>query len=261
MSLFAFSDGTIEELHSAVARFWWGSTDTHRKIHWMRWDKLCEPKEMGGMGFRDLRVFNQTLLAKQVWRLLINPSSLAARVLKARYFRHDSVLDARLGYDPSYTWRSLWGAKALLREGLKWRVGDGHQINVWQDAWLPGENASRVPTPIGDVNLNMKVEELIDHAEMRWREDVVRGIMRDEDVEEVLSLTLSKRRPCDMLYWWPNNKGYYSVKSGYKLGKGVYNAHGDQLWRKLWTLKIPPKLAHFTWRASMDVLPVRENLF
>ncbi|KAK3210922.1 hypothetical protein Dsin_015628 [Dipteronia sinensis] len=40
----------------------------------------------GGMGFLNLGVFNQALLAKQCWKLVSKPNSLAAMVLNGSYF-------------------------------------------------------------------------------------------------------------------------------------------------------------------------------
>ena len=56
MSLFRIPDGLIDEIHALLARFWWGSNGTERKLHWHRWESLCLPKTMGGMGFRDLKI-------------------------------------------------------------------------------------------------------------------------------------------------------------------------------------------------------------
>lgn len=52
------------------------------------------PKCEGGMGFRDFQLFNQALLAKHGWKLLTNPDSLCARVLKGKYYQECDFMSA-----------------------------------------------------------------------------------------------------------------------------------------------------------------------
>lgn len=67
ISCFLLPKQFCESLHQMCAKFWWGSKSDNRKIHWMSWSRLCQPKEIGGMGFRDLYAHNLALLAKQGW--------------------------------------------------------------------------------------------------------------------------------------------------------------------------------------------------
>jgi hypothetical protein len=59
------------------------------------------------MGFRDYVDFNQALLAKQAWRMITNPESLCARLLKARYAVNGDLLSAKCPKKSFYTWRSV----------------------------------------------------------------------------------------------------------------------------------------------------------
>jgi hypothetical protein len=55
------------------------------------------------MGFRDLESFNLAMLAKQAWRLLCEPESLCAQVLRAKYYPSGDLLNAELKKGSSYT--------------------------------------------------------------------------------------------------------------------------------------------------------------
>lgn len=94
-------------------------------MHWIGWEKLVSPKVGGGLGFRDLHSFNMAMLAKQAWRLLHNPTSLGARLLKAKYYPNSSVMKAEAKQGCSYTWRSICLGIQTLNEGIIWRVGGG----------------------------------------------------------------------------------------------------------------------------------------
>ncbi|XP_048502709.1 uncharacterized mitochondrial protein AtMg00310-like [Beta vulgaris subsp. vulgaris] len=154
MSLFGIPSGLLDEINALCARFWWGVRGKDRKMHWISWEKMYRAKSHGGLGFRDLKVFNQAFLTKQGWRLLCNQDSLVHQVMSAKYYVRSSFLEAGRGLDPSFIWRSIWGEKALLLEGLKWRMGDGTQISV-EDAWLLGDSAVVVPTPNLECSANL----------------------------------------------------------------------------------------------------------
>ena len=146
MSCFKLPDALCDELAGMVRRFWWGQQENQNKLAWLSWDKMCAPKEEGGMGFRDLKAFDIALLAKQGWRLQNCPNSLFHRVYKAKYFPHGDFLTASLGRHPSYSWRSIMEAQKVVQLGCRWQIGNGSSVNLWRDKWLPSPPSHKPAT-------------------------------------------------------------------------------------------------------------------
>ena len=70
MSVFKLPLGLCDDLTNIIRDFWWGAENGKRKTAWIAWEELVLKKCCGGMGFKDLRLFNQALLARQAWRLI-----------------------------------------------------------------------------------------------------------------------------------------------------------------------------------------------
>lgn len=114
--------------------FLWGGVSGGRSINWVSWKEVCQPKHKGGLGMRDVRVINLSLLAKWRWRLIQDGAELWRKVLREKYGGSiGDVVESGDRYMPSFT--SLWW-KDLMKldagDNLNWfnsevsrRVGNG----------------------------------------------------------------------------------------------------------------------------------------
>jgi hypothetical protein len=132
---------------------------------------LAKNKE--GLGYRDLEPFNMALLAKQGWRIMLNPDCLVAKVLKSKYFSKEDFLTSRLGSNPSFVWRSLWGAKYLVQTGMIWRVGDGKSVKIWGDKWIGSTYTGKIQAPVRILGENDKVSALIEDTTQWWNYELI----------------------------------------------------------------------------------------
>jgi hypothetical protein len=169
MSVFEIPKGVCKRMMDAISQFWWGDDENSNKMHWLAWWKLCYPKKEGGMGFRDFHSFNLAMLAKQIWRLINEPNSLCARVLRAKYYPHGDILKAGPKAGSSFTWQSILAGLPTLKRGMIWRVGNGSSINIGTDPWIPSSHDRMIVTPRGGT-VYTRVCELINPFTRNWDE-------------------------------------------------------------------------------------------
>lgn len=94
-------------------------------------------KKRRWIGLRDIKGFSLAILGKQLWRMDVESTSLLARVYKGRYFPTKSPVDAPFGTRLSFAWRSIHWAQMLMKEGIRKEFGNGLNVNLVMDPWLP----------------------------------------------------------------------------------------------------------------------------
>jgi hypothetical protein len=272
MSCFKLPRGLCEHINSLIRSFWWGSKEGKKKPHWVSWEAMTRPKHDGGLGFRDMELFNLALLARQAWRLLINPNTLSAKVLKAIYYPDTDILKAELGPRPSKIWRAITEGKEVLQLGLIKRIGTGQNTKVWEDNWLPRDTRLR-PITATAVDPPILVSELIDQTNRSWNIQTLETFFLPMDIEVILSIPLGTVRHIDQWAWHFEKNGIFSVRSCYRMlvktksdreawldGRPSSSGNEQKSWCSLWKIKVPSKIRVFLWRLSHQSLPTGTTL-
>ncbi|KAJ8424679.1 hypothetical protein Cgig2_014151 [Carnegiea gigantea] len=192
------------------------------------------------------------------------------RIFQAKYFPNCSILDVRLGYRPSFTWRSMLGACDLIKKGARWLIVNEHSISVWSDPWLSRPYSFMPVHPPTTSNLNSpwKVVDLIDHGLGTWKESVIKASFIPCDVELILSISCCPAWPNDMLIWNFSSDDNFTVRSAYHLARSLKNQEtasssalvATNLWSKLWALNIPPIIKIFRWKVAIGALVTRNDI-
>lgn len=269
MSCFELPASLCKRIQSVLTRYWWDNSEESRKMCWVAWDKLTKPKAAGGLGLRDIQLFNQALLAKQAWRILTKPQSLLARILLGKYCHKQAFLKVQAPAVCSHRWRSILHGRDLLRENIGKAIGNGQTTRVWQDAWISLTEQVKPIGPIPENALDLTVTDLLTD-DLQWNRKRIEEIL-PMFATQIQSIMPSTKGAEDIYIWQPTQSGVYSTKSGYNTAskKGSLPQNPAALtpaaleldWIKdVWSNVCSPKMKIFLWSIIQKALPLGENL-
>ncbi|CAN6584292.1 unnamed protein product [Malus baccata var. baccata] len=273
MSCFKLPIGVCKDIEKAIRSYWWRGSINRKGVHWVSWERLQKEKGRGGLGFKDIQCFNLAFLAKIGWRLILNPDSLLAKVMKEKYYPGKTFREASGGKRSSWGWKSVLECRKVLEKGMLWRVGDGASISIRKDPWFPMPSTFQV-RPKENTNATL-VSDLIDPNTRTWNVETIEDCFSQEESKVILSIPISRTGSTDRLRWFHTADGNYSVKSGYRiamelmengeLGKKGRGSNSEKTkhntpWKSIWRLDVPSKLRFFIWKCCNHALAVRRNL-
>ena len=81
------------------------------------------------------------------------------------------------------------------------RVGDGANIRVMMDPWLPAQDSGFITTPLGPEYENVWVKDLMHPGSLQWDMDLIADIFQPRDQQLIFNIPLSSRVVDDQWYW------------------------------------------------------------
>ncbi|KAL6499222.1 hypothetical protein OROHE_026250 [Orobanche hederae] len=141
---------------------------------------------------------------------------------------------------------------------MRWKVGDGRRIKVWNNPWLMDDETAFVQTPCPIGYEDMCVQELMEEDTRYWDEEQLGALLLPDDIRRILQTPIGPPGSVDKIIWSPVRTGICTDKLVYKvLTRMVSNQtlEVEGRWHLLWGLKVPPRVKDCLWRLSRNCLP------
>ncbi|GAU48536.1 hypothetical protein TSUD_282880 [Trifolium subterraneum] len=257
----------INQLVRLQRNFLWGGGTEVKKICWVKWTQVCLPKNKGGLGVKDLEMFNLALLCKWKWRCINDKDALWYDLLQHRY----GPLSLKLlcweavgtGSKDSIWWRDVAAVGGMSEDcwfptHVSSVLGNGNSISFWKEKWY-GVVPLRDLFPMlyeKEMHKDRVVSNVIlpGNTLLNWNNDWLRSLSLAElaekaDLEQLLVGVMLYSDSTDHWRWIPENSGLFSVKSVYTFlqSRQQLNSLDSNLLyalHKLWKNDIPSKM----WR-------------
>jgi hypothetical protein len=270
-----------KELVKIQRDFLWRGLSKSSGIFWVKWDDICKPKKEGGLGIRDLRLVNVSLLAKWRWKLLSHENEVWKDVMIAKYgpgsIGVGDLRESRTSRLASKWWLDIctldkdsnWFVEAVVKE-----VGNGNNTLFWKEVWI-GNQPLFVQFPRIYGISNQKSNTILSLGSWvdgvwSWNFSWRRNLFEWEVpmFEEFLGL-IQHFVPAaheDKWVWRMNVEDGFSVRDCYDLLYRKFREHGGVdrcdgfAFEKIWKCGAPSKVCAFSWQAILGRIQTKENL-
>ncbi|GJS20963.1 RNA-directed DNA polymerase, eukaryota, reverse transcriptase zinc-binding domain protein [Tanacetum coccineum] len=171
-SVFILPNQIILDIEQLMRGFLWCHGDMCNGKAKVSWEVVCLPKIEGGLGVRRLDVFNKALMVPHIWNLLSRKESLWVKWIHEYKLRGRHFFDIPYRGCMTWGWRKLLQLRPLVREYIRYRIGNGVTCSLWFDRWSStrplAEVVSNRDLHRAGFTLSSKVKDAVSNGNWSW---------------------------------------------------------------------------------------------
>lgn len=184
------------------------------------------------------------------------PSSIYIKWVTHKYVRPNSDLEFKKSTLASVCWKSIVRNADLVKDGLRWQVGDGTKIDISSKFW---------PWQWGGYRGTTFVVDLLNTSNDGWDSNKVSSLYHHSIGRSLMDTYIPVLPIDDKLVWSTAYNGIYNIADGYKiLSTSTPNSQGLHAfpWKNFWRTRLPMtmRLLLFTWKLLHSAIPCGDVL-
>ncbi|KAH0697743.1 hypothetical protein KY289_015225 [Solanum tuberosum] len=178
------------------------------------WDKMCYPKEEGGLGFRSLYDISKALFEKLWWNFRTTTSSPWGSFMWNKYCKKLHPILAK-GQGTSHVWRKMTAIREEVEHNIWWQLKEG-KSSFWFDNWTKQGALYYVE---GDTAVNEELEVRSFSRHRTWDIEGLRRVLSEEMIVYIVNHIKppEDNHNNDAAWWMGNSQGFLTVNSAWKL--------------------------------------------
>ncbi|XP_026384551.1 uncharacterized protein LOC113280112 [Papaver somniferum] len=257
MNCFRIPKQTFQDMNNLQRDFFWGKNlEHHTGFYPKAWTAICKPKDLGGLGFMNMELFNSSMITKIGWRLEQDKDSLWYKLMNAKYLLGRNVLNmnTKAKDGDSWIWKGVLEGIQNIQHHCTWRIGNGNKIKIWEDLWIP--NSTDKLTKPANFPTDIQLLAHLMTYQKEWNFQLIQQIFSPGTAQVISDLFIHSKEE-DSMHWKLNSTGKFSVKALYKdkIENLYRNDHTTRNWGAIWNLEVAPTIKIFLWKCSHEILP------
>ena len=134
-----FPDKVVKRLSSIFAKFLWAGKLDGKCVYKVAWRDCCYPKIEGGLGLKDLYIWNTAAVLYQLWRIINKADSLWIQWLYQYEIKRKCFWTMSVPTASPWSWRIILKSRSRALNFIKYQPGTSSSFLLWHDPWLHGK--------------------------------------------------------------------------------------------------------------------------
>lgn len=204
MHAFLLLVSMCDKLDRLSWHFLWGVAEEGKMYLFLRnWDKICAPKQVGGLGIRRARDMNIAYVTKLGWKVYIESDRPWVKLIRSKYLRGRMTMEIqRTAQASSWIWNGIKSCKNSLDKSCCYQVGQHSILSIHEDPWLLDLPRHKLPSDIQLPEHLEFVSDLMVHDNSSWDKELIYSIFPENLCKLILGLPIVTREQ-EQFIWNP----------------------------------------------------------